>query len=624
VNRLRLNHLTFVGANVEPASVEFGPGTTVVRGPSDSGKSFMVDAIDYLLGATTLKEIPQREGYTMALLGLTLPSGEQVTLSRSVTGGAVGRYTGDLRSAPRAAPPVSLASKHNTKSRGNLSRYLLSQIELDEKRIRKNVTNETDSLSFRNVALLCVVDETAMQAETPPALTGSPTTKTKEISTLKLLLQNEDDSHLTAVPSKKERKRLANAKAEVLDRLLADLENQIRDAGDLAELQRRIERLNTHVERHTDSIAGIAAERSRQIRELAKAERLATAARRSLTEAETLDSRFRLLHEQYTSDLRRLEMVAEAGTLLGYFNPGQCVFCGADPAHQHFNEGCADDTTAFGESVLAEQHKTTALRNDLVDALTNLDVQRGELAQRLTTFIDQANDARAQLQRLENDLSPQQETLSELLTSRTELEKLLDAHAQIAKFNALKAELASEAPEGAVAAIAGLHTGALTDLSNGIATRLRAWGVPDANRVRYDRSAQDLIAGDQLRSAHGKGVRAILHAAFTIALAQYCFDRNLPHPGFVVLDSPLVTYRPPEHGEAIDTDDVLDPGVAAKFYADVQQNFDGQIIIMENMDPPNGLDEESVDVPFTKNLTRGRYGFFPHVENPRSPDILDE
>ena len=39
-------------------------------------------------------------------------------------------------------------------------------------------------------------------------------------------------------------------------------------------------------------------------------------------------------------------------------------------------------------------------------------------------------------------------------------------------------------------------------------------------------------------------VRAILHAAFTLSLAQYCFDRDFPHPGFVVLDSPLVTYRP--------------------------------------------------------------------------------
>jgi hypothetical protein len=62
------------------------------------------------------------------------------------------------------------------------------------------------------------------------------------------------------------------------------------------------------------------------------------------------------------------------------------------------------------------------------------------------------------------------------------------------------------------------------------------------------------LADDQYRSAHGKGVRAILHAAFTIGLAQYCFDRDIAHPGFVVLDSPLVTYRPPD----VDSPGLLD------------------------------------------------------------------
>lgn len=84
----------------------------------------------------------------------------------------------------------------------------------------------------------------------------------------------------------------------------------------------------------------------------------------------------------------------------------------------------------------------------------------------------------------------------------------------------------------------------------------------------------------------------------------------------MILDSPLVTYRPPAEGGPTDAGDVLDAGVAARFYADIQHNVDGQIIIMENMDPPNGLDPESVDVLFTKNALHGRYGFFPRHEEP--------
>jgi hypothetical protein len=619
MNRLILRHLALFGPDVETASVEFGTGVTVVRGPSDTGKSFIVDAIDFMLGAKALKEIPERDGYSTVLLGMTLPTSDTVTLARAVTGGDFGLYHETLRTGPVGPASRTLSGKHSADNTENLSRYLLSKLDLDQKRVRRNQRNETDSLSFRNVASLCVVDETAMQSETPPALSGRPTDKTKEISTLRLLLQNEDDSNLVAVPSRAERNRLANAKVEVLDRLLAELEEQVNNTGPAGELRTRLDRLSAAIHQQTSSLAQRTTERAGLVNDLAKADRLANAAQRSIDDADVLKSRFQLLLEQYTSDLKRLEMVAEAGTLLGYFNPGRCVFCGADPEHQHLNEDCDDDTTYFGESVLAEQRKTTALRNDLLDTLEELDAQQADLSVRRDRFVEQANEIRGQVRRLDSALAPHQGSLNELLESRSTLMKQLAAHDHTEKLQALKIELATEGEAETAAAVAGLRQSTLTILSEGIAARLQAWGVPDAERVRYDRAEQDVIAGDQLRSAHGKGVRAILHAAFTIALAQYCFDRELPHPGFVILDSPLVTYRPPEEGGPTDADDVLDASVAARFYADIQHNFDGQVIIMENTDPPSGLNPVSMDIPFTKNASRGRYGFFPHVDRQDPP-----
>lgn len=87
MRRLTLSHLTFTGANVPTASVDFSPHVTVIHGPSDTGKSFIVDAIDFVLGAKNLKEIPEREGYSRVMLGLELPSGDRITLTRAVNGG---------------------------------------------------------------------------------------------------------------------------------------------------------------------------------------------------------------------------------------------------------------------------------------------------------------------------------------------------------------------------------------------------------------------------------------------------------------------------------------------------------------------------------------------------------
>jgi hypothetical protein len=88
MNRLTLTHLTLFGPNVETASVEFGPGATVVRGPSDTGKSFIVDAVDFMLGAQNLKEIPNATDTPLFSSALELLTELQVGQSAEADDGA--------------------------------------------------------------------------------------------------------------------------------------------------------------------------------------------------------------------------------------------------------------------------------------------------------------------------------------------------------------------------------------------------------------------------------------------------------------------------------------------------------------------------------------------------------
>ena len=63
--------------------------------------------------------------------------------------------------------------------------------------------------------------------------------------------------------------------------------------------------------------------------------------------------------------------------------------------------------------------------------------------------------------------------------------------------------------------------------------------------------------------------------------------------------------------------------VAAAFYEDVQRRFTGQVIIIENTDPPGALDKQTVDVVFTKNAETGRYGFFPNSRGDITPSAVN-
>jgi len=610
MSRLRLLHITLWGANVPPSTVEFGAGLTLVRGPSDTGKSFMVEAIDFMLGGKSLKEIPERNGYSTVLLGIELPTGEKVTLTRSVAGGAFSLYHSDIRTGPLPVSDEDLAAKHNSKNETNLSMFLLKQLDLENALIRKNAQGGTVSLSFRDLAHFCIIDETKMQSDVPPAITGQYTTKTKEISTLKLLLEAEDDSSIVAVQGPQVGSRTTGAKIEVIDQLLGDLEAKLTDTPDEGELRDQSARLNRSIDDHTSTVEGLLAERSGLAEQLRVLQEAVQGARTELAEVGALQSRFGLLSAQYDSDLERLATIREAGVLLGFFTPGKCQFCGAELADQHYNHAHGVDGTAFEESVDAETAKTRALRADLALTLEDL-ARRGEEARSSGHDATvQAETLGARLRTLDEQLSPGHAELRELITIKSDLERSLALYAQSAELTSLRASIIDDTQADAAVISDGINLTALREFSEELAKRLEAWGYPDATSVRYDRAAQDILADDQYRSAHGKGVRAILHAAFTVGLAQYCFDRDIPHPGFVVLDSPLVTYRPPGQKSA-QLDQSLPTGIVADFYRDIQTRFDGQVIVMENLDPTEPLGPDAVDVVFTKELGVGRYGFLP-------------
>lgn len=614
MGRLRLSHLTLTGTNTAPASVDFSPHVTVIHGPSDTGKSFIVDAIDFVLGAKELKEIPEREGYSRVLLGLELPTGERITLARSVGGGSVSLYGADIRVEPSTPPDETLSAKHSPGSAKNVSRFLLDKVGLDQKQVRKNAQNETHMLSFRDLTRLCLIGETEMQAEVAPGLSGNPVNKTKEVSVLKLLLVGEDDSALTAVPSVQEQKWLRGARQEVVERMLSQLESQLQDVAESTELTTQLGKLNRTIDEHGTMIGNLTEKRGQLLREHNELQSADSTQRSEFSDAAALRQRFILLQKQYESDLARLGMIAEAGNLLGYFRSGTCVFCGAEPVNQHLNLECEGDATSFGVSVESETRKTQGLLDDLRVTIESLDARAEVIRASISATHRDVLALQRSIRELDVKMDPEKGNLRDLLTKRSEIEKHLSIYKQIETFEDMIRRIADETETEVATAVAGLSLTAVRELSAEISRRLAEWGYPSAASVRYDRSELDIIAGDQRRSAHGKGVRAVLHAAFTLALAQYCFDRDLPHPGFVVLDSPLVTYRPPD--QSTETDDEPPEGVVRAFYRDIQDNFDGQVIVMENTDPLDPLGPDALDVRFTKRDDVGRYGFMPRDAYP--------
>lgn len=172
---LTLKHLTFTGPDADPADIEFSAGLSVLMGASNTGKSFSVKALDFLLGAARdLPDIVERKPYDRAWLALDLPQFGPATFMRAVAGGSF-----ELRPGFVTAPPPEdanvrqLSGRHDHTNNDNISQLLLEEIGLAGREIAVDANGKKRSLSFRDLARFCIVDEAAIQSETSPACQDS-------------------------------------------------------------------------------------------------------------------------------------------------------------------------------------------------------------------------------------------------------------------------------------------------------------------------------------------------------------------------------------------------------------------------------------------------------------------
>jgi hypothetical protein len=153
------------------------------------------------------------------------------------------------------------------------------------------------------------------------------------------------------------------------------------------------------------------------------------------------------------------------------------------------------------------------------------------------------------------------------------------------------------------------------ELSTVVKQVLKAWNYPGADAVHFEKGDQDIVVDGKRRRDNGAGVRALLHAAFKIGVLVYCIEKGRPHPGFVILDSPLFAYRPAEEEGFEDlTEDELElrkADVATHFYRYLQDMADqAQFIVIENHKSDQAVVTPYANYQFTKNPNIGRPGLF--------------
>lgn len=611
-----LRRLALTGPGKVPAEVTLGRGLNVIAGPSDTGKSYIVQCLDYALGSGNLpKEIPEAVGYTTVRLEIEANSDRQVyILERALRGG-------DVRCMTGGQPDRVLAAQHQGGRQDTVSQFLLNLSGLGSNKVRTNERGTTRPLSFRDIARLVIIDEEAVIKEDSPVLSGQVIHRTVESGVFRLLLTGTDDSSLIASEDRKIAKGRQAGKVELLEGLLKATRKRLAALGEvstLAEERSRLTRIETSLqtalaERNTaqSNVAPLQTKRGTAWTALKTVES-------QLAVLSELQTRFRLLMEQYKSDLRRLSAIAEASVRLDQLKESRCPLCGALAEDQHHDHPQAHPAPAdVSQACKAEAVKTLKLLQDLQSTLsatesevvglqTDRDTRRAQLdaislelkglmEQQVEVASKKVDDLRTRGERCRRAI--------EYLNQIQELEDLLDEAKKPKKSQ--RAEVAG----------AAVSTAQADSFSREVEVLLKAWHFPDLDRVSFSEDDQDVVISGRARGSHGKGVRAITRAAFNLALLRLCIKDERPFPNFVLIDSPLLVFEEPEAGESS-----FPQEIKKHFWQSVTTSFaEAQVILIENSHQlPSDLTLGGNRVELFTGNDVGRRGFIPEQVADRS------
>ncbi|MBN8552158.1 MAG: AAA family ATPase [Caulobacterales bacterium] len=611
---LRLRSLSFHGPVRTPALIEFGPGLNVIYGASNTGKSFIVNTIDFMLGGRgPVRDIPERIGYAEVLLAVETLSGDEFTIRRSVEGGAFRVYDGLYGATLPGGDGRTLAEQHSDRNDDNLSAFLLKQLDLSGRRIRRNKRGDTNSLSFRNVARLLIVDEEEIIQQRSPLSDGNVIADTPNTATFKLLLTGVDDSALQAAQPKSPEEQTRGAQLELLDQLIDDYRRQVKElAGPREELEDQLGRLDETMSAQGEQLAITEAEyRDYSIRRRDVAKKLEDG-RNRLGEVTALLDRFTLLEAHYRSDIARLQAIVEAGSLFGALSDATCPLCGSAPEHHRLADDCDGNVDRVVEASRAEMAKIELRQTELAATITDLRKEAVAFERRLPTLEQSIQSLSSEIDRVvAPNLRQLRTSYKSLADKGGEVREALAIHRGLQDLEDRKAQLEKEDET-----VSGGANSSDVDLSTTIADKfatvvleiLTAWHFPDIQRVHFDTKLRDLVINGKNRTSYGKGLRAITQAAFTIGLMEYCRRNDTPHPGFTVLDSPLLSYKAPEGND----DDLRGTDLKDRFYtylSAMPQNR--QVLVIENTDPPADVQQLPQAIKFSGSPGAARIGFFP-------------
>jgi hypothetical protein len=149
----------------------------------------------------------------------------------------------------------------------------------------------------------------------------------------------------------------------------------------------------------------------------------------------------------------------------------------------------------------------------------------------------------------------------------------------------------------------------VADLSEHFADLLRVWGFPKVDEDGAPRLDDDFVPwvhGRPYREVGSSGALTLIAVAWQLTLFERAIEEGLPHPGFLIIDSPQKNLSP----DAVGDTDFLDPKIVESMWSHMarwcENHPHAQLIVVDNTPP--ALVGDHVIVRFSRDTALPPYG----------------
>lgn len=585
------------------STLDLAPGLNIVYGPSNTGKTLILDCVDFMLGGEA------RRLYKPALRIYA------VTMILDVDGAEVSLY----RELDEKKNDIIVISKApgieggtytvgaKTKDKDTISSLWLKLMGIDKdvKIIRQIEDSMEQALTVRTFYHFFVINENRISGENSILKAGSQTyTKNIPVPTItSLIYLAKELNYISPNGAPKTSSKIITVKRSTAQSIVDGSVNAMRERETISiksDDPRTVEEIQTEINEILEQIS--AAEDSLQ--KTTDRDQIVTNQLIEITsaiaESTILKNRYNALRTQYESDMRRLTFIAEADIHKGKIPKlDHCPFCNGELPKEK-TQSCLD-------AAIAEADKIELRIKDLQYADEALSKEMDKLQSQREALVREQQQVQAAIR---GELRPQVEALRDKLAiftaalEKAKAKEMLKHFTEVLNEQLLRIKNEDEFSND-FDVREKIREVLQEPLERLLTEILEKCNYDNYVGSRFDEDMCDVVVNGSEKLSQGQGFRAFLNSVMALAVQEMLNEFNMHMPHLLVMDSPILSLKEREEDKGTEiTSDSMRGGL---FQYMIEHEKNRQTIILENEIPT--LDYSTANIiHFTRKIGDGRFG----------------